>query len=162
MTRILTLTTTQKFPSKGTAANNVKDASAHLKSAFYLGFFLNQLPGGMLAERWGGYRVFGVSMAGCALLCSAIPLAAGYLSGRTLVGVLYAVRLVQGLLAAVTFPSLMVLATKWSPLSEKNKFITCLWAGCTFGICVTYAMCGLIMEYLSWTWVFYTTRDGNF
>ena len=53
------------------------------------------------------------------------------------------------------------LVNRWAPAAEKSKFVTTSFAGVMLGTVTTFPMSGLIMEYLSWTWVFYITRGGN-
>ena len=53
------------------------------------------------------------------------------------------------------------LVNRWAPAAEKSKFVTNSFAGVMLGTVITFPMSGLIMEYLSWTWVFHITRSGN-
>merc|ERR1712235_236198 len=74
-----------------------------------------------------------------------------------MVWLLYALRVVQGLLQGVCWPSLSPLVNKWTPTSEKGLFVSIAYMGATFGTVITYPMCGLVMQSTSWTWVFYIT-----
>ena len=141
---------------------NVKDAAGYVKSAFFLGYVLNMVPGGWLAQIYGAKKVLGFAMLGCTLLTSLIPWVSSLdLSPSGLVGVLFAIMMAQGLLSGTVFPSFNIIINKWSPLSENSKFVAVAHTGMFLGTVVAYLMSGLIMQYLSWTWVFYSTRDGN-
>ena len=112
---------------------------------------------------FGAKKVIGLSMLLSTLLSAATPLVCYLnLSPSALVWVLYAIEFVQGLLQGVIFPSTNTVVSQWAPASETSKFIAFMYAGSAISIILTYPLCGLIMKYLSWTWVFYSTRDENF
>ncbi|XP_023347883.1 vesicular glutamate transporter 2 [Eurytemora carolleeae] len=52
---------------------NVKSAQSLVKSAFFFGYVITQVPGGRFAEMFGTKKVFGISMMLCALLGALIP-----------------------------------------------------------------------------------------
>ena len=143
---------------ESSAADSVKDASGQVKSAFYLGYTVTHLPGGRLAEIFGAKKIVCLSMLLSTLLAIATPLVCYLsLSPSGLVWVLYTIQMVLGLLQGVLYPSFSTVVSQWAPLSEKAKFIAFMCTGQNLGIILTYPLCGLIMEYLSWTWVFYIT-----
>ena len=75
-------------------------------SAFYYGYILTQLPGGILAVKCGGATVLGISLGTSGLLTLLTPIAA-----RAHVGVLIALRIVTGMAEVcfqVSFPCLHV------------------------------------------------------
>lgn len=61
-------------------------------SSFYLGYVFTQIPGGLLAGRFGGKHVFGTGIFITALATLLVPLAA-----RTHVYLLIALRVLMGL-----------------------------------------------------------------
>lgn len=61
--------------------------------AFFWGYIVTQIPGGILAERFGGKWVIGIGVLLCDLLCLISPVAARY--GGSLA--LTAVRILTGL-----------------------------------------------------------------
>ena len=144
------------------AADSVKDALSQVKSALNLGCFFSHLPGGRLAEMFGAKKVIGISMLLSTLLSAATPLVCYLpLSPSGLVWVLYAIQFIQGLLQGAIIPSINTVISQWAPASEKSRFIAFTYNGIYLGIIFAYPMFGLIMEYLSWTWVFYIPRSGN-
>ena len=61
-------------------------------SAFYYGYIVTQLPGGVLARKFGGATMLGLSVGICGALTLLTPLAA-----RAHVGVLIALRIAIGM-----------------------------------------------------------------
>ena len=111
---------------------------------------------------YGAKKAFGLTTLLSSILCSLVPLVCYLdLSTRTLVWALNVIRLAQGLLQGPLFPSLSLVINKWSPASEKCKFVAVCHSCVLIAYVITFPMSGLIMEYLSWTWVFYITRGGN-
>ena len=60
-------------------------------SAFFFGYLITQIPGGWLAERYGGRWIFGIGIVMTAVLTLFTPLAAYWH-----VGALIAVRVAEG------------------------------------------------------------------
>src|SRR6059036_2141952 len=70
-----------------------------LQSVFFWGFTLSHLPGGWLADRFGGRRILGVGTLGWTLATAATPLAGGF-------GGLAAARIALGLGEGMNMPSI--------------------------------------------------------
>jgi len=124
-----------------------------IKSAFFIGYVVMQVPGGWLAEMFGTKRVFGFCTILCGLLAAATPFVANNLSFPAMC----VLRLVQGLLQSPCFPSLNPLTNRWVPESEKGRFVTFAFNGGTVGAVITFPLCGIIIENTSWVWVFYVS-----
>ncbi|XP_054716199.1 sialin-like [Uloborus diversus] len=82
--------------------------------AFYYGYAVSQIPGGRLAELYSAKWVFGLGTFIPCLLTVLTPLAA-----RANIGVLIAVRALEGLAQGVTLPAMYSLMGRWFPDSEK-------------------------------------------
>ncbi|XP_055625542.1 sialin-like [Toxorhynchites rutilus septentrionalis] len=117
--------------------------------AYFYGYLLLSLPAGVLAERFGGRNMVGVSLALSALLTALTPLAATY--G---LWVIVANRALLGVCGGVLYPALHNLVSKWAPPDEKGKFISALMGG-TFGTMVTWPLVGVLIETLGWSFAFY-------
>lgn len=97
-----------------------------------------QLPGGILAQRYGTKTVFGLSNGLGALLSFAIPVSAK-ISYKTLIGV----RLLQGFISVRNFfyyknntlcndifnqgaawPAMHTLTANWIPPNERSRFVS--------------------------------------
>ena len=134
-----------------------------IKGAFFIGYFILQVPGGRLAEIFGTKRIFGYCMFVCAIAAALTPVCST-LDASVSFPLVYTLRIVQGLAQSVCFPSLHPLTSKWSPEKEKGKFVSFSYLGGTFGSVVTFPLCGLIIDSLGWIWIFlhYEAFISNF
>eukprot|EP01064_Diplonema_japonicum_P012877 TRINITY_DN2022_c16_g1_i1.p1 TRINITY_DN2022_c16_g1~~TRINITY_DN2022_c16_g1_i1.p1 ORF type:complete len:519 (+),score=72.29 TRINITY_DN2022_c16_g1_i1:72-1559(+) len=129
----------------------------YVLSAFFWGYVLFQIPGAILAEKYGGQIVFGIGVLGTAILTLILPLCAGHL------WLLLAVRAVMGLFESVTFPAMNVLFTKWVPCTERSFHVSVANAGAYMGTAVAFPVSGVLIDMhkdddnvsTTWPWVFY-------
>jgi len=128
-----------------------------IKSAFFIGYVIMQVPGGRLAEVFGTKRVFGFCTILCGLLAALTPFVGQSLHPSLSFPTMCALRFLQGLLQSPCFPSLNPLTNRWVPESEKGKFVTFAFNGGTVGAVITFPLCGIIIENSSWVWVFYVS-----
>lgn len=119
--------------------------------AFYLLHWATELPGGLLAHHYGTKQVFGLSNLIPVLMCFVMP-TASYFSHTLLV----ITRIIQGAIAGAAWPSMHTMVSKWVPPHERSKFVSA-YLGSSVGTAVTYFICGFIIDYLSWEYVFYIT-----
>ncbi|XP_052132419.1 vesicular glutamate transporter 1-like isoform X1 [Frankliniella occidentalis] len=87
--------------------------------AFFWLYWSTQVPGGVLAQRYGTKLVFGLGNLVPALLAFAIPAAA-----RTHYGALLFIRLAQGCISGLTWPAMHDMTAKWIPPNERSRFVT--------------------------------------
>jgi ACS family sodium-dependent inorganic phosphate cotransporter len=87
-------------------------------SSFFWGYVVTQIPGGMIAQRWGAQRLLGLAVGFCALLTLLIPMAATY--GEY--PFVCACRVFCGFCQGVVPPVLHTLLAKWVPLQERGRF----------------------------------------
>jgi len=92
-----------------------KPMQGEVLSAFYLGYMLLQIPGGLLAATFGPRRVLGLAV----LLSSACSLFSPWAS-RTSPWMLFAVRAAQGCCQAPIFPACSTLWSRWAPPAERS------------------------------------------
>lgn len=127
---------------------NERQQGALLGSFFWLHWAL-QIPGGMLARRYGTKLVFGLAnLVGCCL-CALLPLAA-YVDFRWLIGL----RVLQGLVCGVAWPAMHTMTGRWIPPNERSKFVTS-YMGSSIGVATFYPVFGYVMEVSSWEWVYH-------
>ncbi|XP_034229962.1 sialin-like [Thrips palmi] len=117
--------------------------------AFFWLYWSTQVPGGVLAQRYGTKIVFGLGNLVPALLAFAIPAAS-----RFHYGALLAIRLAQGCISGLTWPAMHDMTAKWIPPNERSRFVTAYLGG-SVGASVTYPVCGLIIDAMGWEAVFY-------
>jgi len=118
---------------------------------FFYGYVLTQLPGGRLAEMFGGKWLFGVGVLVTAVFTLLTPLAAT--SNRLYL--LYAVRVVEGLGEGVTFPAMLAMLARWSAPTERSRFTSNAYAGSAFGTVISMPLSVYLCEAVSWQSVFY-------
>merc|ERR1719161_1491956 len=129
----------------------------YVLSSFFWGYVVFQIPGAIMAQRWGGKRVFGVGVLGTSLLTIALPLCTRRL------WLLYLVRALMGLLEAVTYPALTEMFTYWVPAPERATLVTFSWAGGYIGTALAMPIAGALIDAekdaagvsTSWPYVFY-------
>ncbi|KAK9878097.1 hypothetical protein WA026_020740 [Henosepilachna vigintioctopunctata] len=129
---------------------NEKDQGILLGAFFWL-HWLTQIPGGILAGRYGTKLVFGLSNFVGVLLAFLIPTAASF-------GYYYilCLRVIQGILTGFAWPSMHNMTAKWIPPNERSKFITA-YLGSSVGAALTYILSGFIIDAWGWEAVFYFT-----
>ena len=90
---------TEVFPYPGPKYDWDSTVQSTLLGAFFYGYVLTQIPGGVLASRFGGKWIFGIAILITAVMSLLGPAAAA-LDWRLLM----ATRIVQGLAEGVCFP----------------------------------------------------------
>ncbi len=83
-------------------------------SSFFWGYTLLQIPGGWLADRYGGKKVLGIGVLWWSFFTMITPLA------RTVVN-MTVVRAWMGLGEGVNFPSIQSLTSRWIPSQERSR-----------------------------------------
>ena len=113
--------------------------------AFFYGYIILMIPGGALSERIGSKWVLGISLLLASLLGFFTPQAALYGPWA-----LFGLRVLQGLVSGVIYPSLPPIVKRWSLATELSSFISISYVGGTFGTMITYPIGGLILH--AWGW----------
>ncbi|CAK9820525.1 SLC17A5 [Anthophora plagiata] len=95
--------------------------------AFFLGYVTTNVPGGRMAEKYGGKLIFGLGVFLTAVLTVISPFAAyaGLIPFLT-------VRVAEGLTEGVTFPAMHSMVAHWIPPLERSKFAAVVYAGIYF------------------------------
>ncbi|KAL5235204.1 hypothetical protein ACI65C_002614 [Semiaphis heraclei] len=119
--------------------------------AFFTLHVIMQIPGGILAQRYGTKAVFGISNGVAAILSFAIPASAKF-NYKALV----VVRVVQGFIAGGAWPSMHTMTANWIPAHERSRFVSA-YLGSSIGNAVTYIMCGYLIAAFGWESVFYVS-----
>lgn len=121
----------------------------HVLGSFFWLHWTTQIPGGLLAGKYGTKLVFGLSNFAGVVFCFAIPFFAKLGSTHLMV-----LRLVQGILCGFAWPSMHDMTAKWIPPNERSKFVTA-YLGSSVGAAMTYPICGFIIDRWGWEYVFY-------
>uniref|UniRef100_A0A8D9FAW6 Sialin n=2 Tax=Cacopsylla melanoneura TaxID=428564 RepID=A0A8D9FAW6_9HEMI len=128
---------------------------SHIQN-FVLGSFFwlhwtSQIPGGILARTLGTKTVFGLSNLAMFIISFMLP-AAAYWDHKALA----ALRVVQGLIGGLAWPSMHYLVAHWIPPNERSIFMTS-YLGSSFGLALSYPLCGFVIDLLGWEAAFYIT-----
>lgn len=105
--------------------------------SFFYGYVLTQVPGGRLAELFGGKKVFGLGVLLTAIFTFLSPIAA--YANFTLFII---VRVLEGMSEGVTFPAMHAMLARWIPPLERSKFAAYVYAGANFGTVVSLPVSG--------------------
>eukprot|EP01125_Pyxidicula_operculata_P018585 TRINITY_DN6612_c0_g1_i2.p1 TRINITY_DN6612_c0_g1~~TRINITY_DN6612_c0_g1_i2.p1 ORF type:complete len:474 (+),score=79.03 TRINITY_DN6612_c0_g1_i2:49-1470(+) len=118
-------------------------------SAFFIGYTILQIFGGMAAGKFGGKTVFGLSISlGCPFVI-AFPFCAQILA----LGVLC--QFFCGLFHSFIYPSAYNLIALWFPKYEKGTFISVLNAGSVIGTITSWGLAPVIISNFGWQSLFY-------
>ncbi|CAL8108777.1 unnamed protein product [Orchesella dallaii] len=123
-----------------------------LLSTFFYGYIVTQIPGGWLANRFGGKKVFGYGMLTTSILAIFTPVLTR-LGGTP---VLIAIRIAQGLAEGVVFPAIHGLWSHWSPVHERSRLATIAFSGSYVGTVISLVVSGFLAQHLGWPSIFYT------
>ncbi|XP_054284537.1 putative inorganic phosphate cotransporter isoform X1 [Macrosteles quadrilineatus] len=124
----------------------------YILSAFFWGYVLTHIPGGLLAERFGGKQTLGLGILSTSILTILTPFAA-----RAGPRWLITTRFVEGLGEGTTFPALNVLLAQWVPPMERGKLGALVFAGNQIGTVVSSTLTGVMLQHWDgdWPFVFY-------
>ncbi|XP_052131701.1 sialin-like [Frankliniella occidentalis] len=119
-------------------------------SSFYYGYILSHIPGGVLADRFGGKHTLGLGILSTALTTLLTPPAAWLGPGW-----LIALRVIMGVGEGVTFPAVSVLLAHWVPPAERSRLGSFVFAGAQLGTVLGTAISGLLLAHFDWPVTFY-------
>ncbi|KAE9524732.1 hypothetical protein AGLY_014782, partial [Aphis glycines] len=119
--------------------------------AFFILHVIMQIPGGVLAQRYGTKTVFGISNGVAAVLSFAVPASAKF-NYKALV----LIRIIQGFISGAAWPSMHTMTANWIPPHERSRFVSA-YLGSSVGTAVTYIMCGYLIASFGWESVFYVS-----
>lgn len=130
-----------------------KGIQGHILGSFFYGYMVSQIPGGLLAEQFGGkWVLFGfLGLSSFATLLT--PLAA-----QLSFGLLIVLRVLVGIGSGALFPAMHAMWGKWAPPLERSKLASLTYAGCMMGNVISLPMSGLLCQYGfagGWGSVFY-------
>ncbi|XP_054738875.1 putative inorganic phosphate cotransporter [Anastrepha obliqua] len=123
-----------------------------LLSSFFWGYFLTQIPGGQLSERFGGKVMLLFSVGTSGFLALFTPLSARVGDWQ----LTCALRFLQGFCQGVIYPSTHTLLAKWAPPAERGVLATLCFSGSQFGSIIMLAVSGaLAASAYGWPSIFY-------
>ena len=120
-------------------------------SSFFWGYLWFQLPGGLLADRFGGKRVLGAGVALWSIATFLTPIATASF------GLLLFMRAALGAGEAVNFPAIHSIAARWTPASERARAISLHLSGTALGTIIALLASPPIIIAFGWEAVFYVS-----
>ncbi|XP_049776129.1 sialin-like [Schistocerca cancellata] len=128
-----------------------KQKQGEILAAFYYGYAAGHIPGGLLADRFGGRIVFGIGIFLSSLLTVLTPI-----SAWTDAYLLFANRVGQGFTQGGIIPAIQTLTSRWAPDHERSKF-SVIFLGMYIGIIASMALTGAMCEMAGgWPLAFYS------
>ncbi|XP_067038099.1 vesicular glutamate transporter 2-like [Acropora muricata] len=121
--------------------------------AFYYGYMIFQIPGGWLALRLGGARLFGIAILVASIFTLLTPMATRWSPIALIV-----LRILEGLALGVLFPCNHAIWSRWAPLAERTTLVTVSITGTSIGYLLTMPISGVLSKYGfdgGWASVFY-------
>lgn len=121
--------------------------------AFFYGYIITQIPGGLLAEKFGGKWLFGIGTLISSIATILTPLAA-----RCHVSLMIVIRFIAGVGEGVTFPAYYTLFSNWIPQQERSASLAITSSGSHFGVIATMPAAAWLCEHGfsgGWPSVFY-------
>ncbi|XP_036332545.1 putative inorganic phosphate cotransporter [Rhagoletis pomonella] len=121
-------------------------------SSFFCGYIFTQVPGGILARRFGGKVLLLSSLFITSVMALLTPLGAS-IGGWKLICFL---RFLQGLGQGVTMPAIHTLVAKWSPVEERSSLAAYSYSGAQLGTVIILAASGVLASSsMGWPSLFY-------
>lgn len=121
-----------------------------IQSAFFWGYVLTQIPGGYLADKYGGKHVLAVGVVVWSAMTLLTPLAAS-----TNIGVLLLARALLGVGEGVAMPAMNNMISKWVPETERSRSLSLTYSGMYLGSVVGLLLCPTFIVSFGWQSVFY-------
>jgi ACS family sodium-dependent inorganic phosphate cotransporter len=119
-------------------------------SAFFWGYLWLQMPGGWVADRFGGKKILMAGVALWSLATFFTPLSASLSFGTLLL-----MRALLGAGEAVNFPAVHSIAARWTIASERARAISLHFSGVAFGTVIALLVSPALVIWLGWPSVFY-------
>lgn len=130
-----------------------KSIQGHILGSFFYGYLISQIPGGLLAERFGAKWVIAGFLGLSTVATLLTPVAS-----RISFGLLIVLRVLCGIGSGVLFPAMHAMLGQWAPPMERSFLGSMVVAGTMMGNVVSMPVAGLLCQYgfsEGWDSVFY-------
>lgn len=120
--------------------------------AFYWGYALTHVPGGVLSAKYGGKYTLSLGILSTAILTLLTPVVVKYGGAPWLI----VIRILEGVGEGTTFPALNTLLAAWIPLKERSKASALVFGGAQIGNICANTISGLLLHnFDGWSSPFY-------
>ncbi|XP_033173954.1 sialin [Drosophila mauritiana] len=120
-------------------------------ASFYIGYIVTHLPGGILADKFGGKWTLSLGIFFTAIFTLLTPVCIVYGGADALI----VLRVLMGLGEGTTFPALSVLLASWVPANERGMLGALVLGGGQMGSIAGNIISGYVLSSMDWPWVFY-------
>ncbi|CAH1267197.1 SLC17A5 [Branchiostoma lanceolatum] len=127
-----------------------KSLRGTLLGAYYYGYIITQVVGGVLEQKLGGKVVYGTGMLAIAVLDALGPVAS-----RVSPWAMFAVRFSMGLVSGVLFPAMIGVWGRWAPPTERTRLLAISYIGLPVGNIINYPLASFLAAELGWETIFY-------
>ncbi|CAG8678543.1 15394_t:CDS:2, partial [Cetraspora pellucida] len=122
-----------------------------ISSSFYFGYFMTQIIGGALTDKFGGKSVLGIAAVTWSLFTLITPIAA-----RINLYVLIMCRICLGIGEGVCFPCVHSLVSKWFPPQERTRAASAISVSNFIGLVIAMPISNLLgSSQLGWECIFW-------
>ncbi|HEY4380645.1 MAG TPA: MFS transporter [Acidobacteriaceae bacterium] len=125
-----------------------------LLSGFGWAYVCGQLPSGGLLDRFGSKRVYGISIVAWSVSALGIGLA-GYAPAAWVFSIIFAIRLLSGLVQSPVFPGNGRVVAAWFPTAERGRASAIFNASQYFSLVAFGPLFGLLTTRYGWQSCFY-------
>ncbi|XP_062589025.1 vesicular glutamate transporter 3-like [Saccostrea cucullata] len=119
--------------------------SQYFNTAYFVGHFISQLPGGILAARFSPTKLFG----GVVFISGGCFWVLAFLMKYSPV-VVFVTRFIQGLVEGVSQPAMSSVISAWAPKSERTRIVGFSFSGIYLSTTVASVITGATTCYVSW------------
>ena len=126
---------------------------AYLLASFFYGYLITQIPGGYFSSKIGGKHLYGIGLLVRAILFMLNPPVA-FLGVYALI----ALRIIEGIIEAVTMPAFHQITGRWAPKFERSIFSGLAISGFAVGTMLSQLIAGYLSSFdflHGWPLVFY-------
>lgn len=121
-----------------------------IQSAFFWGYVLTQIPGGYVADRFGGKHVLAMGVIVWSAMTVVTPAAAS-----TSIPILLMARALLGVGEGVAMPAMNNIISKWVPQQERARSLSLTYSGMYLGSVVGLWLCPTLIVAFGWQSVFH-------
>ncbi|KAI4456694.1 solute carrier family 17 [Holotrichia oblita] len=137
---------------QGGSQNWTESMQGYMLGSFYVGYFIGQIPFGVLADEMGGRLTYTIGIG----ISSAFTLAFPLIITATPWHCVCVGRIFMGIAQGVTYPSLSVLIAHWIPPAERATLGGFTFSANALGAVIGNLWSGFLMRYTQyWPTVFY-------
>ncbi|XP_064630117.1 sialin-like isoform X2 [Lineus longissimus] len=136
-----------------------KTSQGILLGSFFWGYLITQLPGGILATKFGAKRTIGLFMLAASIATLLMPIGA-----KTHHIFLLVLRIICGLGSGVYFPAFHLLWASWAPPAERSNLLGFTYSGAQIGNIITLPLAGFLCKYGfdgGWPSIFYVLGTAS-